>query len=140
MCIRRCCGRRIYCWFCCFYCIILTIILASFIFWLIFLPQELKFTATDASLAQFNLSTADNSTLSYDLVLNITIRNPNKRVSMYFDRVQVATNYRKKRFATVTLNSTTPFYQGHKNTTVLHPVLRGQQVLSFKERDVDRAE
>ncbi|XP_060967613.1 NDR1/HIN1-like protein 10 [Cannabis sativa] len=45
-------------------------------------------------------------------------------------------NYSKKRFALVTLNNTTPFYQGRKNTTILHNVvLEGQQTMSFKEKD-----
>ncbi|PON83117.1 Late embryogenesis abundant protein [Trema orientale] len=141
---RRCCGgSRVYYWFCCFYMTILLFILAVFIFWLIFLPQELKFSVTEASLTQFNLSTTNpenkdknNRLLIYKLSLNITIRNPNKKqVGVYFDRVQVIANYRKKRFAMATLNSTTPFYQGRKNTTVLHSVLEGQQTLSFKEKD-----
>ena len=143
---RRCCGGdcSICCCFCSCYMAIFLFTLAIFIFWLIFLPKEPIFTITDASLTRFNLSAAtepenkdkNNKLLIYKLFLNITIRNPNKSVGLYFDRVQVIANYRKKRFAMVTLNSTLPFYLGHKNTTALHSVLEGQQTLSFKEKDV----
>lgn len=34
------------------------------------------------------------------------------------------------------IKSLTPFYQGHKNTTILRPVFEGQQVLWLKPRDV----
>ncbi|BFG38639.1 hypothetical protein CerSpe_249130 [Prunus speciosa] len=81
-------------------------------FWLIFLPQEPKFTITDASLTQFNLTNTsiNNNTIHYNLTLEITRRNPNKKVGLYYRRILVVANYRKKRFALGRLNST-PFYQ-----------------------------
>ncbi|GMN39415.1 hypothetical protein TIFTF001_008647 [Ficus carica] len=54
-------------------------------------PNELKFTVADASLIRFNFSTTNinaNNTLSYSLVLNITIRNPNKKGGLYYDNFQ----------------------------------------------------
>ncbi|KAM0989987.1 hypothetical protein ACFX2C_008563 [Malus domestica] len=75
-------------------------------------------------------------TISNNLALNITIRNPNRRVGIYYRRIQVIANYRKKRFAMVTLPSA-PFYQGHKNTTILnHVLVEGQQLVVFGERDL----
>uniref|UniRef100_A0A803P5J1 Late embryogenesis abundant protein LEA-2 subgroup domain-containing protein n=1 Tax=Cannabis sativa TaxID=3483 RepID=A0A803P5J1_CANSA len=131
---------------CCLFCFLVTLfVISSIIFLLIFLPQEPKFTITDASLTQFNLSAtnfnSNNKLLIYKLSLNVTFRNPNNKVGFYFDRVRVIANYRKKRFALVTLNNTTPFYQGRKNTTVLHHVvLEGQQTMSFKEKDDEHYE
>ncbi|KAF4364223.1 hypothetical protein F8388_000175 [Cannabis sativa] len=131
---------------CSLFCFLVTLfVISSIIFLLIFLPQEPKFTITDASLTQFNLSAtnfnSNNKLLIYKLSLNVTFRNPNNKAGFYFDRVRVIANYRKKRFALVTLNNTTPFYQGRKNTTVLHNVvLEGQQTMSFKEKDDEHYE
>ncbi|KAM6592837.1 hypothetical protein CsatA_000540 [Cannabis sativa] len=139
---RDLCHSCCVCGFVVIFCLTILFLIAFFIFSLIFLPQEPKFTITNASLTQFNLSTATaansghNKLLIYKLSLNITLRNPNKKVGFYFDRVKVMANYSKKRFALVTLNNTTPFYQGRKNTTILHNVvLEGQQTMSFKEKD-----
>ncbi|XP_009374728.2 NDR1/HIN1-like protein 10 [Pyrus x bretschneideri] len=88
-------------------------------------------------LTQFNFTDTDN-TLNYNLALNITIRNPNKRVGIYYRRIQVFANHRKKRFANVTL-PWAPFYQGHKNTTILnHVLVEGQQLAVFGERDLSQ--
>ncbi|KAH0971634.1 hypothetical protein GBA52_023790 [Prunus armeniaca] len=130
---HRCCA----CSFCVFYNIVLCFLLSLLIFWLIFLPKEPKFIVTNASLTQFDFSTTNN-TLFYNLALNITIRNPNRRVGIYYNRIEAIAIYRKNRFALVTLTST-PFYQGHKNTTTLQQVLvEGQQVVVFGEHDISK--
>ncbi|GKV50596.1 hypothetical protein SLEP1_g57299 [Rubroshorea leprosula] len=72
--------------------------LAALIFWLIFRPNIVKFHVTDASLTQFNL-TSDNN-LHYNLALNITVRNPNKKIGIYYDRIEAnAGGVRASRFA-----------------------------------------
>ncbi|GLT94783.1 hypothetical protein SLE2022_125060 [Rubroshorea leprosula] len=97
--------------------------LAVLIFWLVVRPNNVKFSVTDASLTQFNLS--DNY-LNYNLALNITVRNPNKKIGIYYDRIEANAYYEDERFDTETL---TPFYQGHKNTSYLNPVFKGQNLL-----------
>ncbi|XP_004305339.1 PREDICTED: protein YLS9-like [Fragaria vesca subsp. vesca] len=113
------------------------------IFWLVFLPHEPRFTVTDAPLTQFIFSSSDSSTgtnLHYHLALNITIRNPNRRVGIYYRSMTVSASYRKKKFGLVNLTDPVPFYQGHKNTTLLHHlVLKGQQQLvKFGKRDISQ--
>ncbi|KAM0977976.1 hypothetical protein ACFX13_014258 [Malus domestica] len=98
--------------------------LAFFVFWLIVRPNRVKFHVTDATLTQFNFS--NDNTLHYNLALNLTIRNPNKKIGIYYDRIETRAFYEDQRFSTVTL---TPFYQGHKQTNVLNPVFQGQQVV-----------
>ncbi|PPE02485.1 hypothetical protein GOBAR_DD00469 [Gossypium barbadense] len=93
-----------------------------FIFWLIFRPNKVKFHVTDVQLTQFNLTS--NNTLHYNLALNMTIRNPNRRIGIYYDRIEARAYYEDQRLDTETL---TPFYQGHKNTSYLNPVFVGQQ-------------
>ncbi|KAF3441673.1 hypothetical protein FNV43_RR15588 [Rhamnella rubrinervis] len=126
---------------CCFYVYYSAIFffgIFSFITWLIFLPQELKFAVTDASLTQFEYNSTANNTLLYNMALNITIRNSNKRVGVYYNRIQAISQYGKKRFSMVTLTNSTPFYQGRKNTTIISAVIQGQQVLLFKDKELKK--
>ncbi|KAG7958337.1 hypothetical protein I3843_10G016300 [Carya illinoinensis] len=99
--------------------------LAVLIFWLIFRPNRVKFHVTDASLTQFNFTT-NNNTLHYNLSVDISVRNPNKKIGIYYDRIEARAYFEDQRFSTVPLP---PFYQGHKNTTVLSPVFKGQTVV-----------
>ncbi|GKV50589.1 hypothetical protein SLEP1_g57292 [Rubroshorea leprosula] len=86
--------------------------------------DQVGFHVTDASLTQFNL-TPDNN-LHDNLALNITVRNPNKKIGIYYDRIEANTYYEDQRFATQQL---TPFYQGHKNTSYLNPSFQGQKLV-----------
>ena len=36
------------------------------------------------------------------------------------------------------LTNSTPFYQSHKNTTVVNAIIEGQQVILFKKKEVDK--
>ncbi|KAI3863359.1 hypothetical protein MKX03_023299 [Papaver bracteatum] len=64
---------------------------------------------------------------SLEFQLDLTLRNPNKKIGAHYDSVEARALYNGHRFASVTL---TPFYQGHKNTTILRPVFKGQKLLS----------
>ncbi|XP_008780731.2 NDR1/HIN1-like protein 10 [Phoenix dactylifera] len=94
------------------------------VLWLIFRPDQLKVYVDSASLTQFNLSSSNN--LQYNLNLSMSIRNPNKRIGIYYDYVEPRAYYDGDRFAFTTVP---PFYQGHKNTSMIYPVFDGQQVL-----------
>ncbi|KAJ7970253.1 Late embryogenesis abundant protein [Quillaja saponaria] len=124
---RRCCSHGFGCFFWTFYTTILLFILSGFIFWFIFLPTNVKFRVTEASLMQFNLT--DNSTLYYNLKLNITVRNPNKRIAVNYNRIKATAYYKKRQLQTINL---TPFHQGHKNTSFLMPAFEGQQMVVLK--------
>ncbi|VVB02272.1 unnamed protein product [Arabis nemorensis] len=101
--------------------------LAALIFWLIVRPQTIKFHVTEASLTRFEHTSPDNI-LRYNLALTVPVRNPNKRIGVYYDRIEAHAYYDGKRFSSTTL---TPFYQGHKNTTVLRPTFQGQNLVIF---------
>ncbi|KAF5465639.1 hypothetical protein F2P56_015622 [Juglans regia] len=109
--------------------------LASLLFWLIFLPREVKFHVTEASLTQFDFTTANN-TLNFNLTLKINLRNSNQRVGVFYERIDAIAYYNKKKwFCTVGL---TPFYQGHKNSSILRPVFQGHQFLLLGARDLSK--
>lgn len=130
------CGCLCGCLFSLIFKLILTVIIiigiAVFLFWLIVRPNVVKFHVTEATLTQFNY--AGNNTLHYDLALNVTVRNPNKRLGIYYDRIEARALYHDARFDS---EYPTPFYQGHKTTNVLTPVFKGQQVVAL---DADQTE
>lgn len=104
--------------------VVVIIGLAALIIWLIFRPNKVKFHVTDATLTEFNLTTGNQ--LQYNLALNFTIRNPNKRIGIYYDRIEARPYFDDVRFDSQTLST---FYQGHKNTTNLSAVFKGQQLV-----------
>ncbi|XP_061359454.1 NDR1/HIN1-like protein 3 [Gastrolobium bilobum] len=104
--------------------IIIMVAIAAFLFWLIVRPNVVRFYVTDATLTQFNFT--NNNTLHYNLALNITIRNPNKRVGIYYDYIEARALYQDVRFDSQTLGT---FFQHHKNTSVLNTAFKGQQVM-----------
>ncbi|XP_051221715.1 NDR1/HIN1-like protein 10 [Lolium perenne] len=77
-----------------------------------------------ASLATFTIS--PSSTLTYNLTVAMTVRNPNKRVSLYYDNVEALALFEGQRFGFAPLDA---FYQGTQESRQLAPVFGGQQVL-----------
>ncbi|KAL3532157.1 hypothetical protein ACH5RR_005678 [Cinchona calisaya] len=129
-----CCGCLCNCLLSCLFQILCTIVVVLgaiiLVLWLVFRPSKVKFYATDASLTQFDLSTTNN-TLYYNLALNMTIRNPNKRIGIYYDSIEARAFYQGQRFSTVTLD---PFYQPRKNTSSLHAVFHSQQLVTLGDQ------
>ncbi|XP_030531855.1 NDR1/HIN1-like protein 3 [Rhodamnia argentea] len=117
--------------------LILTVVvivgLLAFLFWLLFRPNLVKFHVTDAELTQFNFTT-NNNLLNYNLKLNLTIRNPNRRIGIYYDRIEARTFYGGQRFDSEDLAT---FYQGHKNTATLSPTFEGQHVVVLGSGEAD---
>ncbi|PON42848.1 hypothetical protein PanWU01x14_278930, partial [Parasponia andersonii] len=107
----------------CFWAIVFVITIAAVIVVTILLCStrkaggELKFTVVAASLAEFSFNITPNNTLSYNLTLNITITitNPGKKGSLYFDRIQVISNYREITFSVL---DSIAFYLGPKSLDV----------------------
>ncbi|KAK7244833.1 hypothetical protein RIF29_39660 [Crotalaria pallida] len=120
-----CCG----CIFNLIFKLILTIIfvvgIAVFLFWLIVRPNRVKVHVTDATLTQFNYTT-NNNNLHYNLSFNVTIRNPNKRLGIYYDHIEAQPFYQDARFDSKVLE---PFYQGHKTTNELNAAFNGQHLV-----------
>ncbi|PKA65380.1 Putative syntaxin-24 [Apostasia shenzhenica] len=104
--------------------LIITLGVIVLILWLVFRPNELKVYVDDAALTTFNLT--DSSALRYNLTLAVSIRNPNSRISIYYDRFEAQALYDGNRFG---FDGSLPlFFQGHKNTTVVNPRFAGQAV------------
>ncbi|KAJ0969652.1 hypothetical protein J5N97_022529 [Dioscorea zingiberensis] len=100
--------------------IIITLGIIVLILWLVLRPNEIKPYVETATLSKFDLSnnTNNNIILNYNLSMDLSIRNPNKRIGIYYDYIESQALYDDSRIGFKILE---PFYQGHKNTTVLHP-------------------
>ncbi|KAF9598240.1 hypothetical protein IFM89_026016 [Coptis chinensis] len=133
-------GRGLCCGPCCLlgflFKIIITIVvmigIVALVFWLIFRPTEVKFHVVDATLTEFNL-TDNNNQIRYNLALDMSVRNSNKRIGVYYDRIEARAYYENELFATTTL---TPFYQGRKNTTMLRPVFQGTSTITLRDSEI----
>ncbi|XP_010262974.1 PREDICTED: protein YLS9-like [Nelumbo nucifera] len=95
-------------------------------------PAKLKYRVVNASLIEFNLTT--DNIVRYNLALNMAFRNPDKKHSVYYERISVDAYYRGKKLGGVSMD---PFYQGKKNTSMLNPVFQGQ---SWALRDSSKLE
>ncbi|XP_010423355.1 PREDICTED: NDR1/HIN1-Like protein 3 [Camelina sativa] len=134
-----CLGDCLGCCGCCILSVIFNILIAiavllgiaALIIWLIFRPNGIKFHVTDAKLTEFTLDPATNN-IRYNLDLNFTIRNPNRRIGVYYDQIEVRGLYGDQRFGSSNIS---PFYQGHKNTTVVGTKLGGQQLVLLDGED-----
>ncbi|XP_058769112.1 NDR1/HIN1-like protein 10 [Vicia villosa] len=115
--------------------IIILLGLIAILFWLIIQPKAAKFTVTNASLTQFSFT--NNNTLNYNLALDITIRNPNRKLGIYYDIIETLACYKDARFGFQTLG---PFFQHHKSTDFMSPVFIGQQVISLSRDRISKFE
>lgn len=106
--------------------VVIIVGIAVLLFWLIVRPNKVKFHVVDASLTEFNL-TSDNI-LQYNLTVNMTVRNPNKRIGIYFDRIEAQAYYEDALFDSVELER---YYQGHKSTHTLNPEFTGENSVSL---------
>lgn len=129
-----CRARCFWCIYCTIYTLMFIFMLSFIIFWIVISPSSVKFHITDATLTQFNLTT-NNNTLHYNLKVNITVRNPNNNIIVYYRRITAIAWYKDHDFSWVSL---TPFDQGHKNTTFLGPIVfKGQSVMKLKGKQLD---
>ncbi|KAL2345291.1 hypothetical protein Fmac_006576 [Flemingia macrophylla] len=135
---RSCC----YCLFGIFWKILVTLIvlvgLAILIFWLVVQPRSFKFYVTEADLTQFEYDT-NNSTLGYNMVLNFTVRNPNKKLSIYYDNVEALAFYEDTRFANYdVITHMNSFRQYKKTTSPMSAVFSGNKVVVLNNEQISQ--
>lgn len=122
---RRCCScKRCLCCTCCLLFIIIIIIAAlSAAFYFVFQPKIPKYSVDSMRITQFNFNN-DMSLLFATFNVNITARNPNKKIGIYYENgSQLSVWYTGVQLCEGSLPR---FYQGHQNTTVLSLDLSGQ--------------
>ncbi|KAL6844322.1 hypothetical protein ACP4OV_025995 [Aristida adscensionis] len=98
--------------------------LLALLLYLVFRPHMIAATADSAALAAFSLS--PTSALAYNLTVDLTLRNPNSRVGLYYDDVYALALFDDQRFGFAQLD---PFFQPKQAATQLRPEFHGQQPL-----------
>ncbi|KAI4334318.1 hypothetical protein L6164_019028 [Bauhinia variegata] len=100
--------------------------IAVLIIWLVVKPKHLEYSVENASIHNFNLTDANHLYANFDF--SIRAYNPNSKVSIYYDSVEVSVQYEDQTLAT---NAVAPFFQSHKNVTRLQPSLTAQTVALY---------
>ncbi|KAF5747209.1 putative Late embryogenesis abundant (LEA) hydroxyproline-rich glycoprotein family [Tripterygium wilfordii] len=100
--------------------------IAIFVLWLIVRPNSVKFHVTSARLTELNLTS--NNNLNYNLAVNITVRNPNRKMGFYYDVIEARALYEDQRLKSIYLPE---FFIGRKSTKTISPVFQGQQAVFF---------
>ncbi|KAI3868140.1 hypothetical protein MKW92_016973 [Papaver armeniacum] len=116
----------------CLYLLIMTIIFGGIVFLNLFFIsayENMKFHVIDASLKEFYLTNDD--ILHYNFAVTISVRNSNKVARISYGNIRSKIYCYGEDLGFVPLNMS--FWQGPKNTTLLHPVFHGQTL--FKLRD-----
>ncbi|PON71963.1 Late embryogenesis abundant protein [Parasponia andersonii] len=89
--------------------------------WLILRPTKPEFSLKEADIYQLKLSNAH--LLNSSIQLTILSKNPNQKVGIYYDELQVYATYKGQQITLYT--SLPPFYQGHEDSNLLSASLIG---------------
>ncbi|KZV39321.1 hypothetical protein F511_23458 [Dorcoceras hygrometricum] len=116
---------------------IILAVLAIIIIWASVQPRKLKYSMEHASISGYNLT---NDVLNANFHFVLRANNPNKRVSLYYDRIDVSVLYEDQ---ILSVGNLAPFYQPRRNVTHLdiHLAAKNQKIYGAVARDlrVDRA-
>ncbi|KAF3784411.1 NDR1/HIN1-Like protein 3 [Nymphaea thermarum] len=96
--------------------IIVLIGLAVLIIWLVVQPSNVAYTLENAKVSNFNLS---SQKLNATFALDMKVRNPNKRIEIAYESIDVTVWYDDQ---TIALGSISGFVQPRRNTTKLDAV------------------
>ncbi|KAL8243444.1 hypothetical protein R6Q59_009702 [Mikania micrantha] len=68
-----------------------------FIIWLVLRPKVPQFSVNTLSLTNFNITS--NSMISCNWNAGVTVRNPNSKITLYYDHVEAAVFYKSRSIA-----------------------------------------
>ncbi|WOG98259.1 hypothetical protein DCAR_0417600 [Daucus carota subsp. sativus] len=106
--------------------VILFICLLTFlIIWAVLQPKKPRFTLQDATIYAFNVTAVPNL-LTSNFQVTVTSRNPNSKIGIYYDKLDIFATYRSQQITYFT--TILPAYQGHKDTNVWSPFIYGTNV------------
>ncbi|PIA54380.1 hypothetical protein AQUCO_00900728v1 [Aquilegia coerulea] len=114
--------------------IVVLVGIAVLVLWLVYRPTEIKVHVVNATLREFNL-TDNNNQIRYNLALDMSVRNTNRKIGVYYDRIQADAFYEGEWFAGTEIDT---FFQGRKNTTMIHPVFQGTSSIRLSGSDITR--
>ncbi|XP_071721784.1 NDR1/HIN1-like protein 26 [Rutidosis leptorrhynchoides] len=100
-----------------------TFLAIIFLFWLILHPSKPQFSLQEADIYQLNLSGPTTSLLNSSIQFTLLSKNPNQKVSIYYDEIQAYAAYKGEQITSYT--SLIPFYQDHQESNLLSASLVG---------------
>lgn len=107
--------------------LIILVGIAILIIWLVVKPKHLQYSLEDAAIHNFNLTNENHLYSNFDFT--IRAYNPNSKVSLYYDSVEVSVRFEDQILAT---NAVQPFFQSHKNVTRMHVRLTSHDVALYE--------
>lgn len=110
-------------------CTVLTIFLllagvTALTLWLVYRPHKPQFTVVGAAIYDLNMSSLP--LISTTMQFTVVTRNPNKRVSIYYDSLSAFVSYRNQALTPQVMLP--PLFQKGKSTVAMSPVLGGGTV------------
>ncbi|CAM0884694.1 unnamed protein product [Alopecurus aequalis] len=93
--------------------------------WLLYRPDHFHPTIDSANLTALGLTGSGNTSLEYDLSVNLSFRNSNSRLVIRYLDLGITAFYNGTRLGSADNSLPGSFRQGPKNTTVLHPTFKG---------------
>ncbi|XAR59638.1 hypothetical protein NMG60_11015546 [Bertholletia excelsa] len=87
----------------------------GFIVWLVLRPRLPEFRVDSVSLSNFNLSSS-SSQITGNWDVQFTARNPNHKISLYYDHIDASVSYKSERLSETRM---APFAQGKRNQTAV---------------------
>ncbi|CAI9105733.1 OLC1v1004732C1 [Oldenlandia corymbosa var. corymbosa] len=109
--------------------LIVAVLFIILLVYLILRPAKPQFILQDATIYSFNVSQPPSpppAFLTSTFQITLSSRNPNDKIGVYYDRVDVYAAYRGQQITLPTLLP--PTYQGHKDVAVWSPFLFGENV------------
>ncbi|GKV31917.1 hypothetical protein SLEP1_g40571 [Rubroshorea leprosula] len=102
----------------------LVILITILLIWAILRPTKPRFVLQDVTVYAFNTSTPNFLTSNFQVT--ISSRNPNNKIGIYYDKLDVYADYRNQQ---ITLRTAIPqTYQGHNDVNVWSPFVYGTDV------------
>ncbi|KAI4334191.1 hypothetical protein L6164_018910 [Bauhinia variegata] len=114
---------------------IILVLFVIFLIWIILRPTKPRFVLQDATVYAFNVSSTGTvpsptsptpNTLTVTMQVTLSAHNPNDRIGVYYQKLDVYASYRSQQISLATVLP--PTYQGHNDFTVWSPFLYGTEV------------
>ncbi|PRQ28535.1 putative Late embryogenesis abundant protein, LEA-14 [Rosa chinensis] len=113
-----------------FLALLLVVGILTFILWLSFRPHRPRFHIHQFSVPGLNQATGfDNAEITF----NASARNANHNIGIYYDQMDGAVYYKDQRIGLIS-SLLPPFYQGPKNTTIVHGSFTGASLTVSSQR------
>ncbi|KAL4295836.1 hypothetical protein GQ457_12G012440 [Hibiscus cannabinus] len=103
---------------------LLVVLITILIIWAILRPNKPRFILQDTTVYGFNATVPNFLTSSFQVT--VSSRNPNDRIGIYYDRLDMYATYKNQQITPRT--AIPPTYQGHKEVNVWSPFINGNMV------------